>query len=126
MVHCNLCSQDGTVVSRDKACKAEKTIFGWAIGGSPQFSSSTPTPTSASTCLKLAPVQENIEFLLHRIWAMEEVPGDSNNPTQDEQLAITHFKDTPPEMLMEDMRSVFLGKNLSMAGKIQENCFSVS
>ena len=39
MVHCNLCSQDGTVFSMDKACKAEKTIFGWAIGGSPQFSS---------------------------------------------------------------------------------------
>ena len=92
MVHCNFCSQDGTVFSRDKACKAEKTIFGWAIGGSPQFSSSTHT--SASTCLKIAPVQEKIEFLLQRIWAMEEVPGDSNNLTQDEQLAITHFRDT--------------------------------
>ena len=55
MVHYNLCSQDGTVFSMDKACKAEKTIFGWAIGGSPQFFSSTPT--SASTCLKIAPVQ---------------------------------------------------------------------
>ena len=28
MVHCNLCSQDGTVFYVDKACKAEKTIFG--------------------------------------------------------------------------------------------------
>ena len=90
-MHCNLCSQDGTVFSRDKACKAEKTIFGWA-SESPQFFSSTPT--SASTCLKIAPVQENIEFLLQRIWAMEEVSGDSNNLTQNEQLAVTHFRDT--------------------------------
>ena len=38
MVFCNLCSQEGTVFSKNKACKAEKTIIGWAIVGSPQFS----------------------------------------------------------------------------------------
>ena len=93
MVHCcNLCSQGGTVFSKDNACKAEKIIFGWAIGGSPPFSSFTPT--SASTYQKLVPVQENTGFLLQRIWAMEEHPGDSNNLTKHKQLAITPFKDT--------------------------------
>ena len=29
-VQCNLCSQDGTVFFKDKACKTEKTVF---LGG---------------------------------------------------------------------------------------------
>ena len=50
IAHCNICSLNGTVFSVDKTYKAEKTIFGWAIGG---VSSANE---QASTCMKLIPM----------------------------------------------------------------------
>ena len=53
MAHCNQCSMVGTVLSADKLFKAEKTIFGWAIGG---VVSVPATKESMSTCLRMVPV----------------------------------------------------------------------
>ena len=75
IAYCNISSLNGTVFSVNKTYKAEKTIFGWAVGG---VSSTSSANEQASTCMKLAPVQENAEQLLQRFWSLEDVPGYSS------------------------------------------------
>ena len=91
MAHCIQCSMVGTVLSVDKLFKAEKTIFRWAIGG---VVSVPATKESMSTCLRMAPVQEIVEQLLQIFWALEEVPREDCSLSKEEQLAITHFRET--------------------------------
>ena len=67
------------------------TIFGLAIGG---VVSVPATKESMSTCLQMAHVQENVEQLLQRFWALEEVPGEDCSLSKEEQLAIAHFRET--------------------------------
>ena len=62
------------------------------MGGISESKPSASSPTS--TCLTIAPVQENVELLLQRYWAFEEVPGDSSSLTKEEQAAVTHFRET--------------------------------
>ena len=91
IAHCNICSLNGTVFSVDKTYKAEKTIFGWAVGG---VSSTSSANEQASTCMKLAPVQENAEQLLQRFWRLEDVPGFSSVLSREEQAAVDCFRDS--------------------------------
>ena len=91
MAHCNQCSMVGTVLSADKLFKAEKTIFSRVIG---KVVSVPATKESMSTCLRMAPVQENVEKLLQRFWAMEEVPGEDCSLSKEKQIAVTHFRET--------------------------------
>ena len=88
--HCNMCSLPGVVLSQGKGYKAELTIFGWAVGGSSLESPSDST----STCLKMAPTQNNVGDLLQRIWALEEVPGDGDRLTYEELQAVSNFRET--------------------------------
>ena len=91
IAHCNACSLPGIVLSQDKGHKAELTIFGWAVGGS---SLGSPSGEATSTCLKMAPTQDNAGELLQRIWALEEVPGDGDFLTSEELLAVSSFSET--------------------------------
>ena len=92
IAHCNQCSLAGTVLSDDKFFKAEKTIFGWAVGGISESKPSASSPTSNS--LTIAPVQKNVELLLQQYWVFEEIPGDSSSLTKEERAAVTHFRET--------------------------------
>ena len=87
MAHCNLCPLVGIVLSDDKLFKAMNTVFGWAVGGA------LAHPDS-STFLHVAPVQENVEQLLELFWVLEGVPGDNSCLSKDEQLAVSHFRET--------------------------------
>ena len=90
MAQCNLCSLVGIVLSDDKLFKAENTIFGWAVGEA----TSTSAHPDSSTCLHVAPVQENVEQLLELFWVLEGVPGENSCLSKDEQLAVSHFRET--------------------------------
>ena len=75
-----MCSLPGVVLSQDK-------------GGS--WGSSLESPSdSTSTCLKMAPTQNNVCDLLQRIWALEEVPGDGDRLTYEELQAVSNFRET--------------------------------
>ena len=68
------------------------------MGGISESKPSASSPTSI--CLTIAPVHENVEFLLQRYWAFEEVPGDSSSLTKEEQAAVTHFRETHSRVVM--------------------------
>ena len=91
ITHCNACSLPGIVLSQDKGHKAELTIFGRAVGGS---SLGSPSDEATSTCLKMAPTQDNVGELLQRVWALEEVPGDGDLLTSEELIAVSSIRET--------------------------------
>ena len=89
--HCNLCSLPNALFSSDKTYKAEETIFGWAVGGSSPASAQGGT---ASTCLKVTVCHEDTNRLLQKYLKLEEVPGEETPLSEEELLAVTHFRET--------------------------------
>jgi len=89
--HCNMCPLPGVVFSQDKKYKAKLTIFEWAFRGS---TTGCPSGDATSTCLKIAPTHDNMGEFLQRFWALEEVTGDRNILTAEEQLAVSDFRET--------------------------------
>ena len=85
---CNRCTEDGLSYSPDKCLIAQNTIFGWAVGGSVNGKESN------NVCLTATASDKRADDLMQRLWAMDEVQGDSSNFTSDEQQAVAHFKDT--------------------------------
>ena len=89
--HCNLYSLSNALFSSDKTYKAKVTIFGWAVGGSSPGATQGGT---ASTCLKVTICHEDINGLLQKYWKLEEAPGEDTPLSEEELLAVTHFRET--------------------------------
>ena len=64
--------------SPDRNLTAWKTIFGWAIGGAVSGSS------GVNVCLKATSTDTRADELLQKFWAMEEVPGENVQWTEED------------------------------------------
>ena len=88
MADSNRCTFDQSESTPDRSFRTWNSIFGWIVGGQ----TSSPTPTSP--CMKITSVDARADSILQRFWQQEEVPGESQNLTTEDQQALEVFKDT--------------------------------
>ena len=85
---CNRCMEDGQSFSDDKLLVAQKTIFGWAVGGS------TTGTNSSRSCYVASASDKTADEMIQLFWEMERVPGEPVHFTSEEQAAVANFQDT--------------------------------
>ena len=85
---CNRCMEDGQSFSDDKLLVAQKTIFGWAVGGS------TTGTNSSRSCYVASASDKTADEMIQLFWEMERVPGEPVHFTSEEQAAVSNFQDT--------------------------------
>ena len=85
---CNRCMEDGQSFSDDKLLVAQKTIFGWAVGGS------TTGTNSSRSCYVASASDKTADEMIQLFWEMERVPGEPVHFASEEQAAVSNFQDT--------------------------------
>ena len=88
VTNCNRCMEDGQSFSDDKLLVAQKTIFGWAVGGS------TTGTNSSRSCYVASASDKTADELIQLFWEIERVPGEPVHFTSEEQAAVSNFQDT--------------------------------
>ncbi len=69
--------------------KAFETIFGWIVGGG------TPsTPSEEAVCHRVEKHQETADEICERLWKIDQLPGEEELLTSDDQRAIDLFNST--------------------------------
>ncbi len=69
--------------------KAFETIFGWIVGGG------TPsTPSEEAVCRRIEKHQETADEICERLWKIDQLPGEEELLTSDDQRAIDLFNST--------------------------------
>ena len=95
--HTVRCELPGSTYSKEGGLKAQRTIFGWTVGGSIKGSS-----LPAYSCMKVSPVEEHRDHLLQQFWSIETVPGEDIPLTAAKQCTMQLFSNATTRE--EDMR----------------------
>lgn len=83
-----LCCLDGVRFSPLHNLKAERTVFGWVVGGND--TEANQRGEFSTSCLKVSVIPDDTEALLTRFWDLERVTDESQFTT-DEQQAVDHY-----------------------------------
>lgn len=87
-----VCRRGETRISATPSLNADKTIFGWIVGGSD--TSQHQERNSSATCYKVSSTLEDPDSLLRRFWEIEQLPDDVPSLSADERQACDHFQET--------------------------------
>ena len=82
--HCYLTS---IVFSANKTLEARESIFGWVVRGNYSHRNNTPV------VLKASAADDKADIILQRLWHMEEMREQALPLTEEEMMAIDHFKE---------------------------------
>lgn len=87
-----VCRRGETRISSIPSLNADKTIFGWIVGGSD--TGQHQQAELAPTCYQVASVEDDVQYLLQKFWTTEQFPDDNPTLTIEEQQATEHFQTT--------------------------------
>lgn len=81
-----------TRISSVPSLNADKTIFGWIVGGSD--TSPSQLNQSAPTCYKVSSTEEDLNLLLPNLWTPDQFPDDSPPISMENQQVCAKFQET--------------------------------
>ena len=86
---CYRCYLTNMASSANGEFKAFETIFGWIVGGS------TPsTLNEEAVCRRVEKHEETADEICERLWKMDQIPGEEEQLTNDDQKTLDQFDST--------------------------------
>ena len=112
----NRCMYDESESTPDRSFRAWNSVFGWIIGG--QIS----TPTSSSSCMKIASADARADEILQLFWQQEEVPNDEHALRHEDKQALDMFHSTVTRKFTGQIFGLFTEENSpTLSRRIQEH-----